>query len=287
MTDSHDPNQLDPLDDLASAHLDGQTTPTEAAQVAGDAALAARVAELATVRVALQSDGPPVDEARREASIAAALAAFEEDRADAAGPAAGATGVTPIAVAAARRRASRRTVQVIGAVAVAVLLAIAVPLLGGLGADPDAPSEEVATSALEESAQDLDERDGAGDAAAGALDAPMADPLAAATARVDLGTFEDLDALEAALLTYVGAPLAATTDDQATPTTAARSAESGVPSTCSDTPGSGTRVLTGTATLQGRPVLVFVDEGTDGHRTLTVVDAADCSTISTRQLDER
>lgn len=281
MTDSHDPHQIDPLDDLASAHLDGQTTPAEDAQVAGDPAVAARVAELAAVRAAMQSDGPPVDEVRREASIAAALAAFDEGRAEAAAPA-GSAGVTPIAVAAARRRVSRRNVQVIGAVAVAVALAVAVPLLGVL--DSDSPSEDLATSPVEESAEDTAERDG-GDAAGGAADDfATAGPLAMSpTAPVDLGTFEDLDALEAAVATHVAAPFAATTGDQASPTTAARTAEAA--SACSGADDAGQLVLTGTATLEDRPVLVFVHESTDGARTVRVVDAVDCSTISTRPLE--
>lgn len=282
MTDSHDPNQLDPLDELASAHLDGQTTAAEAAQVDADAALAARVAALAAVRAAVRADLPPVDASRREATIAAALDAFDDDATDAA--TAGPGQITPIAVAAARRRASRRSVQVIGAVAVAVLLALAVPLLGLL--DSDSPSDDVATSVLEETAQDSAERAG-GDGAAGAEDAqvPGATFALPDDAIVDLGSFDDLDALEAAVGTHADAPLAADLDDADAPPTAAGSATERAASTCADVRATEPRVLTGTATLEGRPVLVFVHEASTGERTVTVLDAADCSVVASRQLD--
>jgi hypothetical protein len=70
---------LDPRDELASAHLDGATTPDEAAQVAGDEDLEARVAAFAASREAVRAVGGPVDEARREAAIAAAPPALAAD----------------------------------------------------------------------------------------------------------------------------------------------------------------------------------------------------------------
>jgi hypothetical protein len=280
MTDSHDPN---PLDELASAHLDGQTTAAEAAQVDGDPALAARVAALDAVRAAVRADLPPVDADRREASIAAALDAFDAGATDA--TAADPGRITPIAVAA-RRRASRRSVQVIGAVAVAVLLALAVPLLGVL--DSDSPSDDVATSVLEEATAQDSAEPGGGDGAAGAEDALVPGATAFALpddAIVDLGSFEDLDALAAAVHTYAAAPPDADLGDAAAPSTASGSATERAAAQCADAPATGSRVLTGTATLEGRPVLVFVDDAPTGERTVTVVDAADCSVIASRQLD--
>ena len=66
------------FDELASAHLDGATTPEEAARVAADPALQARVEELRRIRDAV-AEVPSVDPARRDAAIAAALAAFADD----------------------------------------------------------------------------------------------------------------------------------------------------------------------------------------------------------------
>ena len=60
----------DPLDDLASAHLDGVTTPEEAARVAADPELVARVEALRAVRAAVASS-PAADPDRREQAIAA------------------------------------------------------------------------------------------------------------------------------------------------------------------------------------------------------------------------
>ena len=53
MTDPHD------LDELASAHLDGATSPEEAALVDADPALQARVEELRAVRDAVWARCPP------------------------------------------------------------------------------------------------------------------------------------------------------------------------------------------------------------------------------------
>ena len=66
------------LDELASAHLDGVTTPEEAARVAADPALQARVEALRRVRAAV-SEAPPADPVARDAAIAAALTAFGEE----------------------------------------------------------------------------------------------------------------------------------------------------------------------------------------------------------------
>ena len=68
---------FDPRDELASAHLDGATTPTEAEEVAGDPELAARVEGFAATREAVRTGDLPIDEERRETAIAAALAAFD------------------------------------------------------------------------------------------------------------------------------------------------------------------------------------------------------------------
>ncbi|MGH9274334.1 MAG: hypothetical protein ACRDZU_06780 [Acidimicrobiales bacterium] len=285
MTDSHDPRQPDDVDDLASAHLDGQTTDAEAARIAADPSLAERVADMAAVRAAVRSDGPAVDEERREAGIAAALAAFDDSPPHAGVDDEGGT-LTPITAARGRRGVSRRTLQLVGAVAVAVLLALAVPLLGRLDSDPS--EEDLATSALEESALDASQRDAKdGDAAAGTADpqAPSAGTYAVATdSPVELGTFADLDALEDAVRAR---PTALAADQAGPTTTVGPTAEAA--GACTDAPGAtppdaGPRVLTGTATLRDRRVLVFMYERPTGERLVVVVDAAECVVVSSRAL---
>lgn len=284
MTDTDDPNQLDPLDDIASAHLDGQTTAQEAAQVAADPALAARVATLAEIRAALQSEVTPVDDDRLESSIAAALAAFDDEVVGDPAPADPGP-VTSITVAAARRRVSRRGVQVIGAVAIAVLLALAVPFFRAL--DSESSPDEVASTGEASVQGDGDGAERAEDDASAGAAADAQPPEALTTfgspsVPVDLGSFEDLDALTAAAGAYPSLPLAATTEDRATPTTAAQRESSA--GSCPEPPSSGTPVLTGTATLDGQPVQVFVSEDASGARTVVVVDPTDCTIISTRQV---
>ena len=136
MTDPHD------FDELASAHLDGATSPEEAALVAADPALQARVEELRAVRDALARGCPPVDADRRDAAIAAALAAFDED-AEPERPTA------PVTAARAAARLSPTAVRVLergrGRRAPRALL---VPLLASIddGGDDEAPASSHAAT---------------------------------------------------------------------------------------------------------------------------------------------
>ena len=87
---------------------------------------------------------PAVDAARRDAAIAAALAAFDEDgtQETVASPAP----VTPLAP---RRRLSPTTVRVLSAAAVVAVLALLVPLLGSIDSgDDDATSFEATGNAF-------------------------------------------------------------------------------------------------------------------------------------------
>ena len=68
---------LDPLHELASAHLDGATSADERAQVRGSAQLTSIVASFADLRERL-ADVPPVAASVRAASITAALAVFDD-----------------------------------------------------------------------------------------------------------------------------------------------------------------------------------------------------------------
>lgn len=77
MTDHHD--------DLASAYLDGQLSPDEAARVESDPQLMAEVDALAGVVEGLQTEEAPVSSGTRERHLAAALAIFDRAGADDAG----------------------------------------------------------------------------------------------------------------------------------------------------------------------------------------------------------
>ena len=266
MTDHHDP-----LDELASAHLDGATTAAEARRVAGDPALQARVAALRVAREALRAPGPPAPPARRERSIAAALEAYD------------ATAVPPGAqvheLKAARHRLQPR--RLVGIAAAILLLALAVPVvaeLAGDGGDDDQMATSAQDSADEEtSAADLDAgaggsgeaevREGAGDASA---------PLASVAA--GLGSFASIDALTEAVRSALGEPA----PDRAT-YAEATSAEA---RRCIDGAAEGNEVVLGvTALLEDRPVTVVVVARPDGRRTMTVADPArGCEVLETRVL---
>jgi hypothetical protein len=288
MTDPHHDLPTDPLDALASAHLDGLSTEAEAARIAGDPDLTARVRAMAAARTALRADDAPVDDARREAAITAALAAFDAayDLPDEASG--GAAPATPITVAASRRPMSRRTLRLVTAAAVAVLLALAVPLLGRL--DSGGSDGDLATSSLDDADSETAPRDAAADDMASEGDDAQAPAAPESFSAVneqsfDLGAFEDLASLEDAvrpLLSSERAPAPA-----ASTTAADRGAgedAAGEGSNCADAPDatrSGPRVLTGTATVDARSVVVFVYEGPDGEHELVVLDANDCSVLTT------
>jgi len=74
MTDHHD--------ELASAYLDGQVSPEEAARVEGDPRLMAEVEALAGVVERLQTEEAPVEPGARQRHLSAALAAFDEVKVD-------------------------------------------------------------------------------------------------------------------------------------------------------------------------------------------------------------
>ena len=132
----------DPLDDLASAHLDGATTPEEAARVQADPSLSARVEALRLVRTAMAATAPP-DGGRREQAIAAALMAYDEDRT-----------VTPLTPVVSRHRGpAQRSWRVASVAAAVAALAALVPLLASLssGSDDSANTAASGGTALEDS----------------------------------------------------------------------------------------------------------------------------------------
>ena len=130
------------LDELASAHLDGATTPEEAARIAADPSLQARVEALRQVRAAL-GEVPPADPVAREAGIAAALEAFAE-----AAPTERSGALPAPPVLAPRRGPSSTALRVLGAAAAIALLALLVPVLGRLadGDDQQASFEQTGSA---------------------------------------------------------------------------------------------------------------------------------------------
>ena len=277
MTDPHHPPQhsdpLDPLDELASAHLDGATSPDEATRVTADPDVAARVERLAGAREALRATADePVDAVRRDAAIAAALSAFAEVEA-----ASGAPAVTVPLVRPHRSRPRARTLQLIGIAAAAVALALTVPVLDRLGSDD---RDDTASSSFDATASSigpsLESGDGAGGGAADS--AGGVSGFDAATAP-DLGAFPDLTALRDEVRAQVaGEKVSSTTVPS--PATAAAEGESAPErnQTCAPPP-AGTVVYVARATLEGQPVTVVVREHAAGQRTLVVLDAG-CATLS-------
>jgi hypothetical protein len=256
MTDAHD------FDELASAHLDGATTPEEAALVASDPALQARVEELRAVRDAMR-EAPAVDPVRRDAAIAAALDAFDDDAAPGV-PLAPATPIAP------RRGLSPTAVRVLGVAAVFVLLALLVPLLSNLGDGGDADTASEGTS---EELGDA-EVDTGNDTAA---EAPASPELTTTAPTPAAGgatpTYADIDALaEAVLAGDLAANRLSSQDDGVSQESAASCA----------TPSTDTQVAT--AIVAGDPVIVWIRPLSDGTRRLTVLSADGCRVLDEREL---
>jgi hypothetical protein len=255
------------LDDLASAHLDGATTPNEAARVAADPALQARVEELRAVRDAVR-DVPPVDPAMRDDAIARALSTLDDDDAPVAG-------MTPVTELTPRRGLSPRAVRAVSAAAVILLLALLVPLLASVQDqdDDEAASSDSASEAVEEGGETaadggtaLEPEAAAGDDATGGTSAPGAVPAM-------LGTYDDLDDLVKALAT-------GDLDERAAQETTSFS-DDGAPR-CSPPRAGGTMVAI--AIVGGDAVEVYVRTAPEGTRTITVLSRGSCEQLDQREL---
>lgn len=257
MTDHHDP-----LDELTSAHLDGETSPEEAARIEADPEYHVRMARIAATREAIRSELPAVVEERREAAIQAALAVYDaSDRPI----------VTPISAAASRRRTTR-TLGLVGAAAALALLALIVPLLGRLddGSRDQLAGPETASNALRTG-------DSAGgthsDGDASAVEDMAGEGMSASSG--DLGSFDDLPSLADA----VRAELAAS-EATAAPATSSGGTGGGTPTCPVDPDADGVVVYRAVAVLDGRDVVAHVLEEPDGGRTLVVLDRQDCAQVA-------
>ena len=110
-----------PDDELVTAVLDGEATDAQAATVAADPVLSARLEELRAVRRAVGAPTEPPEPAARDRAVAAALAAWSPD--DLQRPPAGLAPPPPAAVATHRRR--RWLVPAVAAAAVAAIVGVA------------------------------------------------------------------------------------------------------------------------------------------------------------------
>jgi hypothetical protein len=260
----------DPLDDLASAHLDGTTSPDEAAQVAADPALLARVETLRAVRAAVGAM-PPVDPARRDAAITAALAAFDEAGRDE--PSDRRSSVTSLTEVRARRGPPARMLRLVGAAAVVLLLAALVPLLAQLGGSHDDQAGD-ATSEAASGADGGREDDRSG--------AESADPTTTAADHgllesAALGEYDSLDDLAAAVRGDRAPDHYVDSNDGENPRCA---------SNFSSEAAAGAAELVGrrSASISGTPVQVFITSDADGNRRLRVYRVDDCALVGERPL---
>lgn len=249
-------NQPEPLDELASAYLDGATTPVETARVEADPELLARVEALRAVRVAL-AVAPLVDDERREHAIAAALAAYDEQH-QAPSSATALGSLTPLTSR--RRGPSPRAWRVVGAAAAMAALAALVPLLASLSSDTSSDDSTTASVADDTSAQ----------VPSGAAEADLSTSTTAATAPGYLGSFESDDALVQALRdTPIDEQAAMAPDVGADPASCVDELVAGLPE-------GAIPILVATATVAGEATAVVV--------TPDEVRAAggDCNTVRVR-----
>lgn len=259
MTD-HD----DQMDDIASAHLDGLTTPAEAARVRSDPELAARVERLRQVREAVGApDLQPIDGARRDAAIAAAVRAFEAP-----------APVTSLQRTG-RRATSRRTLAAVGVAAAIALVALVVPFLDRLDSDSaDQSRSEEAATALNAAPDDDAAGGGSSDAATASAPAGGA----------DLGAFSELAALQAAVRAAMEQPTAELGDATSSTISSGTTASQGA-GACPEVDARLPRAYSAEATLAGQRVLAVVHTaGPPGSSELWVIDPSDCSLVARTSL---
>lgn len=123
----HD-DDLTPLYELASSHLDADNSPEERAHVAATPELRSLVASFDDVRARL-ADVPPAPAAARDSAFAAALAAFDELQAD--GGAAAPRPSAPVVSLDSRRRWPQRMMGIAAAVAAVGVIGVGVTQMGG------------------------------------------------------------------------------------------------------------------------------------------------------------
>jgi hypothetical protein len=264
MTEPHD------LDELASAHLDGATTADEAARIAADPALQARVEALRAVRSALRAPAAEPPEDAREAAIAAALAAYDDDDGQAAGGPDRSV-VTPLPP---RRGLSPTAIRVVGAAAVVALLALAVPLLLRSADDDDtATSFEATGEAISDGALERAEDGGEQEAAGGG---DQSTTTGGVPLEADLGSYSSVDEL----LAHIGGRTSF--EQGSTPDSGGFSAPESAEDRTSCAAARQAASEVARAVVDSREVLVLLLRRDDGSQRLTVVDAVTCEVLADR-----
>lgn len=271
MTDR--PDDLDAIDELASAILDGEATPEQLAR-AGEPAVLARLAEFRVVAAVVGRAVGPVSAEGRAATITAALSAWgTEDPA-----------LTEREDALATRRravAARRWLPAVAAVAVVAVAAGIFAIGSTTDSHQQAASPSEATT-LESS-----------DAATGSGGATGGDSFGSSRMAItELGGFSNLDDLLAAVEGQfaIGQTAAGTVADNgqpATTTAASGQAGGGAPpvaatseSLCAPDPAGESPFATASATLDGEPVFVVVTSRPDGATHIRVFRQVDCSVLA-------
>jgi hypothetical protein len=297
MTDrpAPDPSPADPDFELASAHLDGESTPDEAALVEGDAVLAALVEDLRGLVTSLDPGEAPA--ALMESHVAVALAAYDDERGSS--PAAP---VTALATARAERSRPRWYDRIpLGAVAAAILL---VALVGGLSL-VDFDGNEDDTAAVQADMEDSDEstqfggtgdalQDGAGESAGTVSDGGASGGGGAVlepTAGAERRAFEDANELAAFVSEELANRRATAAPSAGEDSTAGDDGDLAAPDAACDlqgvartAAGPGTVESVLAAVVAGQPVSAFVIETSEGPE-LVVVDETTCAVTDQRALD--
>jgi hypothetical protein len=254
------------LDELVSAHLDGEATAEESAHVEEDAALQARLERFAAVRDAVRADVPSLPDDERDALltrvVGAAMAPPKVESLDS------------------RRRMTSRVLAAAAAIIAVVFLGGALAMIDGRDGDGDDDSASSGASATTLA-------EGAESATDGAFSTSGADPeesAPGATAYASLGSFPDAEALRDAVEQQRQAADAGGEMDQGSVT----EDDSGFATTMPSTGGAGDqspRTAAGCAApsgvayladIAGRPVVAVVEP-----TTVYVLDAATCATVAT------
>jgi hypothetical protein len=283
MTDDRPPID-DSDEDLASAYLDGEATAAERARVEADPRLVALVDSYRATAEAVGSRVMPLDQPRRDAMVAAALAVLDDvdDEPDAGSPPA------KVVQLSARRRWFSRAPGLAAAAAILFLVGIGL-VLSSRGSDRDQSAELSASSeqstSTDSSASDAAEDGDTGSAAAGDAESDS-EALASPTPPVSgLGDFADEDSLRTAL---AAAPTASTQEREEAPDSGAEEPDRAAPlarevQRCADVVTTTDTVLdellaVRTATLAGEPVLIFSHTERDEPDRIvdTVADRASC-----------
>lgn len=265
MTHFLDPPSHDD-DELLSAYLDGEATAEETARVDGDPRLQARLRELEAAATLVGSPVERVPPTVRDAAISSALAAADRSSEDDTAAAA------PVVHLDSRRR-KQWALASVAAVVLLVVIATARMLQ---------PSDNASTTALNQSESK---------AAPTTLGAPAAAEQATTADRATaaspsyIGAFPSTSALVSGTRSLLEArPAAAPTGAAGAAATASdsSSAFAAAPG-CSPDADRGTVVFDGTATLDGQPVLVIVQQDAAGARLLSILDER-CDVLTVQAL---